>query len=107
MELIWIIFVTTLAVTAAYFAGGFLDRRARARQEEEESLQRAQYLARLADFSRGFTRRLAEGGLLAQESAPEIACALCRYLSDYSGEGCSEEEWAWLKGQLKAPGEEG
>lgn len=101
MELLWIISVTFLALIAAYFVGGYLDRRTRALQEQEERRQRERYLTELADFSLGFALRLTEQGLAGEEGAQGIACLLCQYLSDYSGKGCSEQEWRWLQKQLQ------
>lgn len=107
MELLWIITVTLLALIAAYFVGGYLDRRTRALQEQEEEQQRERYLAELADFSLGFARRLTEQGYAGEKGAQGIACLLCRYLSDYSGQGCSEQEWLWLQKHLREEGEAG
>ena len=106
MELLWIIFITALAVTAAYYAGGFLDRRAREQQQAQERIHREESLAQLAAFVRGFAGLLVRRGLAGQDSAPEISCLLSRYIAGFSEEGYTQEEWARLEAQLCAPEKE-
>lgn len=101
MELLWIIFITFLAVTAAYYAGGYLDRRTRTRQAEEDHRRRAEYLARTAEFARGFAGLLVQRGLAREESVFEIACMLGKYLEKYSDESYTSGEWEQLKEQLR------
>lgn len=106
MELLWIIFITVLAVTAAYYAGGYLDRRTRERQAAEDRQRREKYLERMAGFARGFASLLVRRGLAMEKDAPAIACALSRYMEGYSDEGYTKEEWEKLKKQLCAPDEQ-
>ncbi|MCI8623145.1 MAG: hypothetical protein HFG26_05720 [Provencibacterium sp.] len=103
MELLWIIFVTALALTAAYYAGGYLDRRTRERQEEEDKTRRAEYLEQMAGFARGFAELLVRRGLAERGAVPEIACALSRYTAGYSEESYTGEEWRQLEAALRAP----
>ena len=106
MELMWIIFVTFLAVAAAYCAGGYLDRKTRARQEQEERHRREEYLSLTAEFARGFSGLLVGRGLANKEAAFEISCLLCQYLEKYSEESYAGEEWEQLKNWLHATKEQ-
>lgn len=102
MELLWIVFITFLAVTAAYYAGGYLDRRARARQQQEEGRRREEYLARVEGFAGGFAGLIVRRGLADKKALPEIACLLSRYLEKYSEEQYTPEEWEQLCARLHA-----
>lgn len=82
MELLWLLFVTFLAVGSAYFIGGIIDRRAIARNEAVEAAQRERELVQCAKEMLTLSDQLISRGLLLPEhrtaAAREAANTLCK-----------------------------
>lgn len=82
MELLWLIFVTFVAVGFAYFCGGIIDRRSLQREAERAAERRAREIDRAAALCRTLAGSLVTAGLVNKEHLLLAAQTLCGGLFD-------------------------
>jgi len=79
--MLWLILVSVLAVIAAYFLGGWMDKEADRRKEEEVRAWRA----RVEEFALRQAKGLADASLLPKHAVDAAAKLLARYLMEEAG----------------------
>lgn len=100
MELLWIVFITLIAVGVAYYVGGYIDRAQRRREEAYQRERRLERLKAIARFARGFAGRMEQRTMIPAHMVPAASRALAQYILDESAEKADTEEWEELCRQI-------
>lgn len=101
MELIWIFLITSAAALFAYFIGGYIDRRAMERLQEEEQIQKQETLRGIVHFARAYATVLGDRSLIDRRDETEACRLLCHQILEEEKRDLSDLEWGELLQELE------